>query len=557
MEITMARVLCIEIGYSLMKICEMDYKNKNPRIYKTISIETPKEVLLDGEITVTPKLVETLKETLSSNKIRTRQAIFSITSTKIASREIYIPVVKENKIETLIKTNSTDYFPIDLELYEVGHIVLGTVEREKIGQQYKVMVLAVPKMILEGYTQLAKAIDLNIYALDYSGNSIYQVVKKRSEAEVEMVIKVDEKTTIITILNQRSIVLQRTIAYGVDDGIEILKNQEKYLNLSYGELLQLIKNTKCLEGPQNPVVEGLNYLVSGISRVVDYYHSKHSNQGIQKVSITGLGASFRGLETIIGSKLELPVNILVKAQEIIFDKNSEEADFNQYISCIGAGIAPLFLLNDKMGKQKEQKQKARHFELGRFAVAMALLGTIISSVLIGISSFKYSNIMKEQKQLQGKIYELEGVEQVYIEYLQEQYRQNKFTYLYNNTVKPNENLVEFIQEMEIKMPSSLAVVSFTSNESGVNISLSVERKDEAAKLIQQFRSFQSINVTRVSEITDSGAVLMGGIEPEQPRVSFNVSMSYKGAEQNENIADENIVTSVQEADGENEEKESE
>ena len=46
----MSKVLSIEVGNSLTKIVEMDYKSKNPKVYKCINIPTPDEVFDDGYI---------------------------------------------------------------------------------------------------------------------------------------------------------------------------------------------------------------------------------------------------------------------------------------------------------------------------------------------------------------------------------------------------------------------------------------------------------------------------------------------------------------------------
>lgn len=41
----MAKILGIEVGNSFTRICELDYKTKNPKLYKYITIPTPNGVI--------------------------------------------------------------------------------------------------------------------------------------------------------------------------------------------------------------------------------------------------------------------------------------------------------------------------------------------------------------------------------------------------------------------------------------------------------------------------------------------------------------------------------
>ena len=117
------KVLSVEIGSKFTRIAEVDYKIKNPRIYHTALMETPADVMNDGTLVHTPEYVRNFKAKLSQSGMKSKQVIFTITSTKIASREILIPKVKDNRIAPLVAANASDYFPVDLSEYELAHFV--------------------------------------------------------------------------------------------------------------------------------------------------------------------------------------------------------------------------------------------------------------------------------------------------------------------------------------------------------------------------------------------------------------------------------------------------
>lgn len=92
----------------------------------------------------------------------------------------------------------------------------------------------------------------------------------------------------------------------------------------------------------------------------------------------------------------------------------------------------------------------------------------------------------------------------------------------------NNDLVHFIEEMQKKMPASLNVQAFNADLNGVSLSVTVADKKEAAKLVQEFRTFESVAGVEVTGMTDSGAVMDGEVLEEEPKVSFTVQVLYKG-----------------------------
>ena len=447
----MSKVLGIEIGASKIRICEADYKIKNPKVYQSISIKTPEGVVNDGEIYLNDQLISTMKDALQIHKIKTKQIVFSMNSTKIASREVVIPFVKENKIGDLIKANASDYFPVDLEQYELGHTVLATMENEKGIKQYKVLVLAAPKMMIQSYYQLASAMGCNVAAMDYSGNSIYQAVRSHCGTGVEMVIKVDENSTLVTILENQAISLQRTVAYGVDDAIFTVMNIAALGRQDYDGAVSLMREKNILE---EEIEQSLSYLTGGIARVVDFY-SRSGGAPIEKAYLTGMGEDFQGLAELISKNIDIPLSPLTTMEGLQLDKYFKDASFGEYITCIGAVIAPLGFMPEKDSKSKSIELMPKSQDMDKIAILVLAGGILIAAVLIITSMISLKSVQSENKKLKARIEELQPAKKIQEQYLQQKYTYDKLNYFYNSTVTPNEELVAFIEEMEEKMPSSL------------------------------------------------------------------------------------------------------
>lgn len=520
----MPKILGIEIGASKIRICEEDYKTKNPKVYRTVSVKTPEGTVHDGILEINEELIGTIKTALAENKIKTKQIIFSMNSTKIANREITIPFVKENKVKDLIKANVSDYFPVDLQQYEIGHSIINTVENENGTKQYKVLVFAVPKAMIASYFQLAQALGGNVVSLDYSGNSIYQIIRRQCDAGVQMVVKVDENSTIVTILQDQTIVLQRTVAYGVEDAVFAMMERPDFEKPDYEKAVRNFKDRDCMD---ETIAQSLSYLVSGISRVVDYF-SRNNGAVIEKAYLSGFGGDFKGLAELISGVIEIPLETLQGIKGLSLEKYFKEESFGEFLTCIGAALAPIGFMGEKSKDKKSLDLLPNEKDKMKVAVLCAVAGFIVAVTLGTGSYLNLKSARDENTRLNNRITELEEAENIYREYLQEKYTYEKLAFFQSNTMTLNEDLVAFIEEMQQKMPSSLNVQSFTADLNGVSMAVTVEDKKAAAKLIQQFRTFESVAGVEVASMTDTGAVMDGEVLEEEPKVSFVITVAYKG-----------------------------
>ena len=521
----MPKILGIEIGSSKIRICEEDYKTKTPKVYNAVSIGTPEGTVNDGLLDVTEELTAVIRSALAEHNIRAKQVVFTLNSTKIASREIVIPYMKENKVKDMVAANASDYFPVDLSQYEVGHIITGVIDGDNGTKQYKVQVLAVPQNILTGYYQLAKTLGLSVVSFDYSGNSIYQLVRRQCDTGVQMVVKVDENSSMITILQDQIVVLQRTVAYGAEDAVIAVTGMEEYGKPSYEEAVSRLQSEDCME--DEDVAQSLSFLIGGISRVVDYF-ARNNNVSIDKAYVSGFGGSFVGLSELLSKALELPAEPLkdIKGTQLV--RYFKDQNFGEFLTCIGAAIAPIGLLSEREKDKKSMSLLPGEEDMFKICILVAAACVVGAVALFTVSFLRYRTADAEQTRLNDRIEELADAETVYKEFLQQRYTYMKLTYYMANTVTFNEQLVAFIEEMQEKMPSSLNVQSFAASADGVTMSVTVADKKDAAKMIEQFRTFESIASVNVDSLNDTNAVMDGQVMEEEPKVSFSISVMYKG-----------------------------
>lgn len=542
------RVLSIQVGYSLTKVCEMDYQSKKPKMYHCFNVPTPDGVLNDGQVTVRDDLIIRIVQGIYENRIKTRDVVFNVSSSRIASREILIPPVnKTNVIGEIVKNNAKDYFPIDLDQYELAHMLMGKVADETGGEKLKVNVLAIPKEMVRGYEELAQKCDLNLVALDYTGNSIYQVVKSVCKKdEVSLVINVDEHQSVATVLDGETILLQRSLSYGVDEAIHLVIDSRVYGEKSYAQAAQELKrsmlirralddSTEIIEDydfvePESPkmtalkdkVTASMTTLISGIDRVISFYNSHNSQKPIQAIWITGVAAGFKGFKRLLTNELGAQVQVLDQNAGFITNQYSEES-FGEYLACFGASMAPVGFGVTSVKKGAGGKAAAERTDEQKWAaygILVFSLGVVVAIVLLGYSAISYATALNKYNDSVQQLNNLQVIKSVYDKHQEIMDLQAQVDSMYKYTENNNEAMLSFITEMEDKMPKEMTVLSMSGTTEDISLQIKVDTKEAAAKIVQQFRTFDSVALVTTNSIQSK-------VDSEDNEtIEFNVSIIY-------------------------------
>lgn len=535
------RVLSIDISRTLVKACEIDYKvsKKNPQVHQVFTVATPEGKFDDGFITDSDYFGSFLKEKIAENGIKTKSVIFTITSSRIANREAFIPVVKEKQIPSIVKANASDYFPVDISGYQLAHSILDTEEHE--GQvQMKLLVMAAPKPMLESYYDVAKKAGLTIEAIDYSGNSIIPIIRHSLTSEPTMIIKVDEHSTLVTVMRNRAVALQRNINTGAEVVIETLRESGAFgQGLSYQAAINILRTQKCIRKTFDPNVadesddrnetdemhgaklemtDSLRGLVGSIVRVVDYYNSRNSAATIDRFILTGLGADFEGLSKLLSHEIDAKVVALshLEGVNLAHSMMSRRISFGEYIACIGATLQPVDLTLPDYAKRGREEKGGKGGKAGlggdirtdQICMVVFVAGLVAAAGLAGYAFYANFQETANNKALKAKVTQLEPIELVYTDYQNAQLLYEDARNMYSLTQNNNEAIVDFLEEMKAKMPSNIAVQSFTTDGEALSLTFSVDTEAALGEVVQNLRTFESLKdvvfSVAVNEEIDTG-----------------------------------------------------
>ena len=237
-------------------------------------------------------------------------------------------------------------------------------------------------------------------------------------------------------------------------------------------------------------------LVSGLSTVLDLYYSRTKGQKVDRVVITGIGGTIQGIDDLIANTLDVPAKQIETLEGVQLGKVFKNGVFGEYIGCIGATISPVnFLITEKKAKSSGTDIVA----IGR----LVLIGCVgLSAVLLAVSLPPYISAGNTNKSLRSQLQSVVSIIPIY-----QKYTLSKQAYEYVNEAyklkdEPTAHIVEFLEEMEEKMPADILVQNISSDNTSVSITMTVGTKEEAADVYEQLCMFESVDSVVIDRISD-------------------------------------------------------
>lgn len=341
------KILSIDLGSYEIKVVEGKRTNKGIVIDKYFSFLTPEGAYENGYIVDKELLYYILKEELKRNKVTSDIGYISIKSSAIITREVILPAVGDDEIEGILKFQLNEYLPVDSKDYVVQHRAIGKIEEEGVAK-LNVLLIAIPKEIVETHFQLIKDLELKPTVLDFQSNGITKLLKynslvnsKYNTEEITIAtIDLGFHNTNVTILRDGFLQVARTVEYGGDDLDKNILNFFEYTKNQVEGKKRNIDNINRIEDEyteENRFVNIVKTSIKGIMGKADtifrYYYSREKGNDIQMIMLYGGLSNINGIDNLFSNYYNIPTVKIEKLDKIFLSE-----DLNKYINCIGSLI---------------------------------------------------------------------------------------------------------------------------------------------------------------------------------------------------------------------------
>lgn len=343
------RVLALDIGAYRIKVVEGKKTNAGIVVSNFFTINTPKGAIKDGQILDKDILHYTIKEELKRRKIRTKNVYVTINSSKILTREIIIPKLKDEEIESLLRFQLEDHIPINIDNYVIQYKVLESFYEDDI-EKINLLIISIPKDLVEGYLSLLKQLDLNPLIMDYQPNSIAKLIQYNeyinntypTEDITFANVDIGYDSTKISIIRNGKILVSRIIEIGgnyIDESIlnfhEVNFEELDKIKLEITDLDSNSEDNNYYK-LSDMIKTSIIQLSEKIDIILRYYSSRNAANNISLFLLTGGISNIKGLDNLFTNIFNMP-SITIDS----LDKISFKGKYADYANAIGSIIRVL------------------------------------------------------------------------------------------------------------------------------------------------------------------------------------------------------------------------
>lgn len=507
------KFITISIGSSEIKLSELDSSKKNISVLWAETVPTPADSYDEGEIVDIEKISRILKQTIFKNRINAKHVIFTVHGPKFANKEIIIPNVKADKIKSVVDANCSEYFPINTEEYVFSYSILEHFVQEG-RKQMRLMVVAAPEEIIESYYTLAERLEMKLECIDYAGNSTLQIIKQQVEEAPNIVIQVNQATTVVNIMKKGILQMQRTIPYGKNVLINAVMDEKQIPEAGAEEL---VKHEKLIhssfDGDQ--VTDSLRYMVANLSRVVDYYTTRNQDSPLDKAYLITDGVQILGLLDLLSNELNIPIVMMDELKNVTGSKYYEmpENHLMNYLENLGTVIEPINFVSRKH-IATAQKKEVKHNNTALIAGSL-----IISAVLVGYPLYNYMQVKEQRDKLAADIDRISSVEQIVNDYYNAKDKVTDLLGFVSSSYSDNDSVLYMYNKLEEVMPSDISLSSLSFNNGQVSLSGTGSSKLCVAKFLEELEKLDNVYDIQISGVSES--------KDEESNITESFSLTFK------------------------------
>ena len=305
-------ILGLDIGSHSIKIVELSNNGTHHSIKCVGRALVPPQAIIDGSIKEPDKVAEVLKTLISNLQPKAKYAATSIAGYSVIVKKIMVPYQDEAEIENNLIFEAEKYVPFEIEeVYVDFHVLNG--KQEKSGET-EIFLVAAKREIVDEYAALIQEAGLSPAVIDVDAFALGNAFEGAFGLLAKPVVLVDigaQKTNLNIVLQEASL-FARDMAFG---GAQLTEAIQEATGLEYvdAEKIKIAgsEDTAIMKEVTTVCKELYDVWASELKRAIDFYKASSSEEECPTdLYVSGGSAFLKGLDTLFGDKIGLPIKIL-------------------------------------------------------------------------------------------------------------------------------------------------------------------------------------------------------------------------------------------------------
>ncbi len=328
----------LDIGSGYLKIVQLKDTKGGYELELFDMLPLPPELIVDGSIIDSLRLVDSLKELARKAKIKARDATISIAGhASVIIKRVSLPEMSEDELFESIKFEAEQYIPFEIDDVDLDFQILGP--KEEPGQM-DVILVAVKKDIISEYISVVKEAGFNCQIVDVNAFALENIYEINYEIEPDKnvaLVNIGASTINMNVLKGGISVFTRDSAVGSNLHTEVLQRE---FSLTF-EVAERLKRGEPVENvsPQDAfsVMElASEEIISEVNRSLEYFH-----EDIHEIVLSGGCALIRDFPNLLAEKIRVETKLMEPFKNIKIPKNLDLSYIQEMapMAAVATGLA--------------------------------------------------------------------------------------------------------------------------------------------------------------------------------------------------------------------------
>ncbi len=394
-------VVGLDIGTSAVRAAELDVSHTKPVLHTYGQVGLPPGSLVDGEIRDSAAVSEAITKLWKNGQFSSSSVIVGIAGLRAITREIDLPFVPDNEVDSAVRFQSEEVIPFPPEQTILSSQVLADYTSPEGDKMRRVLVAAAHVDLVNGVIDVVEKAGLTVEGVDLISSALVRAIGGQDTSDQpEAIVSVGAGLTVVVVHQQGRPQFVRTIGSGgnattaaISAALDVPISDAEAVKRRIGEpALQMQTAERASQA-------SMNELVGEIRNSIQYFASLPGRLPVSRVLVTGGGSDLFGFIPLLESQIKLPVVNVTPLARVDTSKLDLSEDQARLVSPVLATPIGLALPEPDKAVKKFNllpPEVAGRIRMKRIQERTIMAAAVVLILLLGFGGWKFYNVHKTE-----------------------------------------------------------------------------------------------------------------------------------------------------------------
>jgi type IV pilus assembly protein PilM len=299
----------LDIGTSAVRAAELDVSHGRPVLHTYGQVGLPPGSLVDGEIRDVSAVTEAITKLWKNGQFSTTSVIVGIAGLRAITREIDLPFVPDNEVDSAVRFQSEEVIPFPPDQTILSSQVLADYTSPEGDKMRRVLVAAAHVDLVNGVINAVEKAGLTVDGVDLISSALVRAVGgQEGSDQPEAIVSIGAGLTVVVVHQQGRPQFVRTIGSGgnattasVSAALDLPTTDAEGVKRRIGE------PSVQMQAAERAANASMTELAGEIRNSIQYFASLPGRLPVSRVLVTGGGSELSGFNQMLEDQVRLPV----------------------------------------------------------------------------------------------------------------------------------------------------------------------------------------------------------------------------------------------------------